>query len=208
MRSAVINPLTACGVLVAAAWMVVSVAGAALGGQDTPAGLAELSPEDVQALGEARDCLQDMAADEGEHDYVRAEALLALNRVHEALGDWGRPGLADWYERLLLSEKAKRFLSPVLAGAQAACRGGRYHLGGVREFWRRLDAALQARGEPVDRQIEDARRAFQGRAARFEKPPQGIARRLKPLVVKVQKMNVGRHLKPYPVPSEPEKGRK
>lgn len=215
MRSAYVNPLTTCGVFLAAAWIAVSAAGAALGAQAAPAAaageaarLAELTPEDVQALAEARDYLQDMAADEGENDYVRAEAIQALNRVHEALGDWGRPGLADWYGRLLLSEKAKRFLSPVLAGAQAAARGGRYHLGGVREFWRRLDAALQAGGEPVDRQIENARKALENRTSRFEKPPQGVARRLKPLLLKVQKMNVGRLLKPYPVPGEPEKGRK
>ena len=127
---------------------------------DGEGGLAELSAEEIRVLREARAVLERFAADVGEQDRVRRDALEALQRVHEALNDWGMAGQQDWYLNLLVSVRQNGLHSTLIAGGQTSAKARRYHLGSVHEYWRRLDSLLAARAAPPSREIENTRKAF------------------------------------------------
>ena len=202
--------LLAASVMVAVAALAVGWAGAgetppaAAPGETAPgAALAGLSPEDIQVLRQTRGFLETLVADDNENEEMRAVCLAALNRVHEALNDWGRPGLEDWYLGLLVRTRSGRLQGLLLAGGQLAAQGGRYHLGGVREFWRKVDAKVADQGKELSSQAERMRRDFLNRAATFDKPPR-IVPNVKPLALQARRLNMGSQVKPYPEP-KPEK---
>ena len=202
--------LLAASVTVAVAALAVGWAGAAetppaaAPGETAPgAALAGLSPEDIQVLRQTRDFLETLVADDNENEEMRAVCLAALNRVHEALNDWGRPGLEDWYLGLLVRTRSGRLQGLLLAGGQLAAQGGRYHLGGVREFWRKVDANVADQGKELNSQAERMHRDFLNRAATFDKPPR-IVPNVKPMALQAPRLNVGSQVKPYPEP-KPEK---
>ena len=165
--------------------------------------MAGLAAEDIQVLRQTRDFLETLVADDNENEEMRAVALAGLNRIHEALNDWGRPGLEDWYLGLVGRTKSGRLQALLLAGGQLAAQGGRYHLGGVREFWRKVDAMLADQGKELSSQAERMRKDFLNRAATFDKPPR-IVPNVKPMALQVHRLNVAPLVKPYPEP-KPEK---
>jgi len=169
-------------------------------------GLTDLSAEDAAVLREVRDLLEPIAADPAEAEETRHLALAALDRLHEALGDWGRPGLLDWYFGLLTTTRPGRLTEALLRSGQMASRGGQYHLGGVREFWARIDALAEEQGVELTRRGESQRKTFFAKCQQFEKPRR-LAASFKPLVLAVRRVNLSSQLKPYVEPKPPRPAR-
>lgn len=95
---------------------------------------------------------------------MKADVVAALERVHGALGDWGAPGLADWYVARMEAEPAYKTQEAMLAGALAAARGGQAHMAGMRQCLARLDG--DGGGKPVLR--ETARKAWRNWMQKIE----------------------------------------
>ena len=169
-------------------------------------GLAGLSAEDVQALRAAADVLRGIAIDEAEGEDLRARAVDAITRVHEALADWGRPDLKAWYLGLLATTDSGRLQEALLVGGQAAGKGGACHLGGVRAFWGEVDALVAAKGLALGQEARRVRKDFEDRAADLAKPRR-MAPNLEPLRLAPVKFNLAGALKPYPEP-KPEGAKK
>ncbi len=169
-------------------------------------GLAGLSAADVQALRGAADVLRGIALDEAEGEDLRARAVDAITRVHEALADWGRPEVKAWYLGVLATTASGRLQEALLVGGQAAGKGGAPHLGGVHTFWREVDALAAAKGLALGQEAQRVRKDFEDRAADLAKP-----RRMAPNVAALHlapvKFNLAGALKPYPEPKA-EEGKK
>ena len=167
-------------------------------------GLAELAPDDVKALREASALTRGIAADETEDDGSRTQALRALARINEALSAWGTPGLAAWYLDLLATTKSSQVQEHLLIGGQAAARGGTYHLGGVREFWRQVDILAADPAKPIAAQADRYHKEFDRLTSAFDKPPK-VAPKLPPLVLQPVKLNLKGVLQPLPEEKKPAK---
>jgi hypothetical protein len=165
-------------------------------------GLAALSAEEVQALREARQVVREIADDEAEEEEARVQAIRAFTRINEALAGWGNPALLAWYLDMLARAQSPRIQEALVIGGQAAAKGGAYHLGGVREFWRQVDA--QARAKPLGDPAERVRREFQRIAGELGKPRKA-APDVKPLVLQPVKLNLKNALQPYPEEKKPAK---
>jgi len=160
--------------------------------------LSDLSAEDAAAIREAMALIEPIAMDPAEGDETRTRAVEALERLHEALGDWNKPGLLDWHVGLLCQARG-RFAEVLLKSAQIAARSGQYHLGGVREFWTKMDA--MAADQQVDAvAVERSHKSFDTRMAPFEKARHGSPAGLKPLSLTVKRYNLAAQLKPIPEP--------
>ena len=166
-------------------------------------GLAELAPDDVAALREALGTLESLAADVAETEEMRVLAIAAVSRIHEALNDWGRPGLERWYLDLLGGRPTGKAGAELLKGGEAAAKGGQYHLGGVHQFWLKVDALVKEKDTALSAQGEALRKAFYARVDHFEKP-----RRLwaspKPMTLSARKFNMASLLKPLEEPKPPK----
>jgi len=170
---------------------------------DVRAGRADLSVDDVRSLREVGQIAEELAADYMESEELQAQALAAVRRVHEALGDWDRPGLADWYFGLLVKARTGRIQEIILKDGQAAARGGQHHLGGVREFWAKVDALETETGKNFGGTGDKARKAFETRTEQLEKK-RALPPSVKPILVPVHKVNMAVLLKPIDEP-KPEK---
>ncbi len=111
---------------------------------DGDGGLAGLSADDAAALREARGALESLAADEGQPEHLRRDAAAGLNRIHEALNDWGKEGQLDWYLAVLSHPLPGHLQGVLVLGAQSAAKARQPHLGGVHEFWRTMDTLSSA----------------------------------------------------------------
>jgi hypothetical protein len=106
----------------------------------------------------------------------------------------------------LLRQVRGRFAETLLRSAQIAARGGQYHLGGVREFWTKMDA--MASDQQVDVvAVERSHKSFETRMASFEKARHGSLAGLKPLSLTVKRYNLASQLRPIaePKPEPPPK---
>jgi hypothetical protein len=129
--------------------------------------LAGHSSEDVEALRKVRDFLAGFASDESERSDERREAIWALQRVHEALGDWGSDGQVDWYVALIPGEKDDRTQEALAFGGEAAARGSDHHLGGVRDFWREVESRFKKEGKEPGERLGRVRREFEQTVEHF-----------------------------------------
>lgn len=162
---------------------------------DGKGGLAELSPQEATMLRQTRTVLDEMAADDRESEEVRAGAVADLEHVHEALNDWARPDLVDWYQRLLAKAVTPRLQYELVKGAEAAAKAGQYHLGGVRAFWASADAKAKERGKDLGYSLLRARKGFELVCAKLEKSrPAPLA--VRPLAIPERKSNLAAILKP------------
>ena len=162
---------------------------------------SEFTADDAAALREAEPLLEQVVLDAVESDETRADAAVVLQRVHEMLNDWNRPGLLDWYLDALASCRKGRLLGQLVKGGQAAGKAGAYHLGGVREFWRKMDEMAAQRGDDLGAEVPRLRKSFDADAAKLEKPVRGPA--VKPLVLIPRRFNVSTLLKPIAEPKTP-----
>ena len=113
-------------------------------------GLAALSAEDLAALRHLRDAAKLYAGDPWVEIRVRRPAIIALQRVNEALDDWAGAGQKDWYLQLAFATDAARETESALIGAQATAKGRDLHLGGIAALWNDIDAYCAAHGiEPT-----------------------------------------------------------
>lgn len=167
---------------------------------------SELSAADAAVLREAVAQIEPIAASSAETDDTRCQALAALERLHEALGDWDRPGLSDWYMDMIKQARG-RFLDELLKGGQTAARGGRYHLGGAHDFWVGVLALVEEQGPEAVARVEKIHKGFESRIVAFDKPRRAGLPNLKPLAIAVRRYNVTALLKPLAEP-KPESPRK
>ena len=127
-------------------------------------GLAGFSPGELATLRQVRDAAQLYSGDPFVPEEVRHGALSALQRVSQALGDWGDPGRKDWYLSRALPASAPapdgQSRQLLLRGAELAARGGNLHLGGVHDLWREIDPKLAAEGLQGDKSIQEVRTQF------------------------------------------------
>ncbi|MBM4041221.1 MAG: hypothetical protein FJ290_22190 [Planctomycetes bacterium] len=174
----------------------------AQGGQaalpDGDGGLAGLAADDVKVLGEARDALERLVADEGQDERLRRDAAIGLSRIHEALNDWGRAGQLDWYLAQLSRRQPGPLQAALAEGAQSAAKARQPHFGGVRDFWRAFDALARDKGLGIAGETERVRKQFEAAADHLAKlawvsPP------LRPFEVKLPPLDL-RTLKPLPDP--------
>jgi hypothetical protein len=169
-------------------------------------GLVDLSADEVAALHEAAAFFKPLVADEHESEETRIQALAALDRVHEALNDWGRPGLVDWYLGLVRNTNSGHMIEVFLKSGQSAARAGQCHLGGVHEFWRRIDEMAAERGNDFQARADRVRKAFDGLTKSLDRS-RSLTVSLKPVVVSVKRFNMAGLLKPIaePKPEPPPK---
>ena len=91
---------------------------------------------------------------------MRRDAVWALNRVHEALNDWGRDGQQEWYVNRLLAGLPGDMQEALAAGAQCAAKARQYHLGGVHRFWREAEALTKKKRGGLAREAGKVREEF------------------------------------------------
>ena len=122
-----------------------------------------------------------MAVAEREDSQFRQGVLIALDRVHTALCDWGTKGQVEWYLRLLPDLMANEYeCSTLLVGGEAAARGSDLHFGGVAHFWQEVDASSCAEKIKIWGQTQGVRNGFLGSRQLLEKP-QSLAPSLLPM---------------------------
>jgi hypothetical protein len=169
-------------------------------------GLVDLSADEVAALREAAALFEPLVADEHESEETRIQALAALDRVHEALNDWGRPGLVDWYLSLIRSTNSSHMIEVFLKSGQSAAKAGQYHLGGVHEFWRRIDEVAAERGQDFQARSDRSRKVFELHTKTLDRS-RSLTVSLKPVVVSAKRFNMAGLLKPIaePKPEPPPK---
>jgi len=174
----------------------------ALAGEAAPpdgdGGLAALSADDVTALRDARGTIERLVADEGQPEHLRREAAAGLNRIHEALNDWGREGQRDWYLAQLSRSLPGHLQAVLVLGAQSAAKARQPHLGGIREFWRGLGSLAQAGKISLSPETENVRRQFQACTDHLAQQS-WISSPLKAYEVKIPPIDL-RDLKPLPEP--------
>jgi hypothetical protein len=143
-------------------------------------GIQALPAEQQKTLLELASNLEAMVRFEREDGNFRKEALWDLARVHVTLCDWGAKGQAEFFLGLMLGDKNGQVEMESCECAQASARGGDLHLAGVCEFWRGIDAKLQA--GPVRKlgPAQQARAQFEATLRFFEKPPH-LKPKLQPL---------------------------
>jgi len=162
---------------------------------------ADPPPDDAAILAQARDALERIVSNEHRHTSTRREAARALNRVHEALNDWGRKGQLEWYLEQLQATTDDYIQASLLDGAQAAAKAGSYHLGGARKLWDTIDGLvkagkfrLQSHGKRTRQSLEEARK-YITRAG--ERTPTD-----KPMSITPPKLDIRSSLKPFPEPKK------
>ena len=157
-----------------------------------PGGSAKPTPEDLAALRDARALLRRLAVDELERSDLRRDALAALTRVQLALNDWaGQPG-PEWYRQQAAHPPNARYASTWLAAGQLAAKAGAWHLGGIRQYWRDVDAADAAGGAKQPRDVERIRKDLTRQFASLRLPRPLVSRSLKRWDVRPAKLDVSR----------------
>lgn len=85
---------------------------------------------------------------------TRLDATLALQRLHDALDDWNRPELLDWYTQRLLAETDSRVQIALLQSALGPAKRGQMHMAGIMQYLNSLN------GEALTRECDKARKAW------------------------------------------------
>lgn len=146
-------------------------------------GLSPPSEENRKALIELRDILEKLVVTERDDAELRRECLESLERVHDALCDWGTSGQADWYMRLLLdslsAKPAVHVQAELASGGQSATRGGDLHFGNALVFWQEFDAAAGKANPPGD-PARQVRKQLDQLLKLLDKPP-SVTPKLAPL---------------------------
>ena len=165
------------------------------------ASAANTAKDDAAVLGEARDVLKRSVSDERRHISMRRDAARALNRVHEALNDWGRKGELEWYLEQLRATSDDYIQGYLLDGAQSASNAGTHHLGVARELWATVDGlvkagklSLHSRGTRVRREFDETLKHITRVAA--------VTPTDKPMSITPPKLDIRSSLKPFPEPKK------
>ena len=166
---------------------------------DGSVGSAELTDEELADLRKLREVLRALVIDARETDDSRRDVVLALNRIHEALNDWGKKGQLEWYTDLLLKGMEGKVQGALAAGAQCAAKARNYHLGGVHSFWRDMDAACQGGKRRLSSETKAPREKLAKCVQLLEKKP-SLTPKLKPYRLPTVKMDISPYIKPYPEP--------
>ena len=192
---------------IAALWLLWllpgSASAAAFDGQSFPSlpdgegGLAGLAPKQVETIRKARDAIKRMAASEHESYHTRCRAIEALERIHEALNDWGRNGQLEWYLDRLRKEPDEPVREVLVRGAMLSAKARQYHLGGVHAFWRQIHDLYPG---PLPEGVQRLRDDFDAARAALATPPELVPSRLKLYWLSVPRLHVDGALRPYKEP--------
>ncbi len=140
-----------------------------------------LAAADRKALTDLRGVLEKLALAERDDVQFRQWVLGDLDRVHNALMDWGSKGQVDWYLKVLADTVENEYVgAAVLTGGEAAARGTDLHYGNVRAFWTKAAAAYPVRNGKFPEQMEGLRGRLGSTQQLLEKPP-SVAPVLPPL---------------------------
>ena len=164
---------------------------------DGEGGLAGLTPKQVETIRKARDAIKRMAASEHEPYHTRRRAIEALERLHEALNDWGRKGQLEWYLDRVRKEPHESVRDMLVKGAMLAAKARQYHLGGAHAFWRQIDDLYPG---PLPESIQRLRDGFDGACTALATPPELVPSRLKLYRLSRPHLHVGGALRPYKEP--------
>jgi len=107
-------------------------------------GLAGIPPDQLAQIKELLPRLEEMAQS-WRRPEDRKEAIAAITRSHEALCDWGAPGVKEWYigQVLISSPDVRKIL---IDGALASARAGELHLAGLKQFQADVAGAAEKLG--------------------------------------------------------------
>lgn len=139
----------------------------------------------------------------GESYQVRRDAVMAANRVHEALADWGTKGQLAWYMERLGRDNHDMVEEELLAGALAAARGSQLHLAGIRAFWKQWDAAQEDPDESMQWRAKKLREALQRYMNELPKRAKPI--NVRPIKIKGPDLNWLKRVKAYKTPGKKKK---
>lgn len=179
--------------------------GAAYDGTTPPAladgdgSLAGLAEDDVSTLRTVRDRLANLAGNTRLSWVMRRDAVAARRRLHEALNDWGRQGQLAFYLDLFLSEPNARVRAGLAHNAMCAAKARQYHFGGVRAFWRKMEALMKE----TDRELSSHTGRVRSHLTHCERPLRTAADldlRLKPYRLDVPRLKLESVLRPYKQP--------
>ena len=190
-------------------WLLPSSApAAAFDGMNPPSlpdgdgGLAILTPKQVETVRKARDAIKRMAVSEHESHYTRRRAVEALERLHEALNDWGRKDQFEWYLERLRKEPHESVRGVLVRGAALAAKARQYHLGGARAFWRQIDTLYPG---PLPESVQRLRDSFDAASAAFATPPELVPSRLRLYELSLPRLDMTKALRPYKEPKPKRK---
>ena len=113
---------------------------------DGKGGLASLTGDDVAVLRDLAARMEKLAANPNAENYERREAVWALDRAHEALSDWGRGEVLDWYLGRMSGEQDEEVQEGLVAGGLRAAMGGDYHFGARGGYWQRIESQARSTG--------------------------------------------------------------
>ena len=204
MRHAIAIVVSLVGLIPTSAWAAAFDGSAAPALPDGQGGLASLSEKQIEAIRQARKTVRRFAVNARESHYTRGYAVQALQRLHEALNDWGRKGQLEWYLKRLDEEPEARVRALLAAGGMLAAKARQYHLGGAHAFWRKMDELADARGKPLSEEVMQVRDRFRVAASDLGEPVDLAPHKLEPYRLPCPVMDLGRSLKPY---REPKKRR-
>ena len=204
------GPFTVClagAVLWAMALLPCWAGNAAAGEAGQPAlldgdgGRAGLTREQVVTIRRARDEVKTLIESPHEPSWIRRDAAAALQRLHEALNDWGRPGQLEWYIARILHARDPQVRRSLISGAMAAAKARQLHFGGVRTFWRKLDTLALAHPDLLAGDVDYDRRYVADAEAGTARAADLIPRYLEPYRLSVPS-DLKPNLRPYPEPKE------
>ena len=118
-----------------------------------PAAIA-ISPDSLATFRELRKRLEQIVDDYSWTEGGRRDAVVALQRVHEALGDWNDKSVLDWYITHMETDRDARAQDLLFSGIMSAARQGQYHWGSSRQYLSSLDnlpPKLQKRMDPANK---------------------------------------------------------
>ncbi len=171
---------------------------------DPFAPLAEPAPEagqggansyDAQTLDQLRrlgDAVSALAMDVREPASARRDATRAMERLHQAMDDWGGPGQVERYSVALQQPGLWDDLQDQFARlAVAAARGRQIHLAGARAFWQDYDARRAALDQPPPNRADYVRQQF-GRILYWFEPGRLSLRAPDPLSIRPAGLDLNR----------------
>ena len=123
-------------------------------------GLAELTPDDLDALRKVRDAAALYGGDSRLRRDIRHTALVAMQRCNDALDAWGAKGQKEQFLELAYASPEPEVSGPLLACAATAARERALNLGGTNAFWNEVDAYAASHDTKLTRAVDAGQREY------------------------------------------------
>jgi hypothetical protein len=134
-------------------------------------GLAPPTAAERAALIELERSFEAIVATEHDDYQSRMALLAALEKIHNALLDWGVTGQREWYLGLVADSLSNEYVcGMVLQGGEAAARGSDLHFGNVGAYWKQAAAEVKADGRKLGEQAAHLEERFRGTVDLLKQP--------------------------------------